>query len=82
MKALEEYILMVVCTVTEEFIFLRRKSKRVTIQMKALDECILMVFFLLLKKVHFLAMFALNLDIPPPPPPKKKNPITVRGQWK
>ena len=39
-----------------EFIFLQTKPKGVTTHMKALDEYILMVLFeILLKRVHFLA---------------------------
>ena len=60
MKALDESILVsgTVCLITEEISFAKRmqtKPKGVTIQMKALDESILMVLFvLLLKRVHFL----------------------------
>ena len=46
---------MVVCVSTEES-FLVTKPKGASTQMKALDEYILMVLFvLLLKRVHFLA---------------------------
>ena len=58
MKALDEYILMVlfVLLLKREFIFLQTKPNGVTSQMRALDEYILMVLFvLLLKRVHFLA---------------------------
>ena len=40
------------------------KPKGVTTQMKALDEYILMVVFvLLLKRVHYLAVFKIYLDV-------------------
>ena len=59
MKALDEYILMVLFVLLlKKFIsFLQTKPKGVTTQMKAhLDEYILMVLFvLLLKRVHLLA---------------------------
>ena len=56
MKALDEYILMVLFVLLLKRVhFLKTKPKGVTTQMKALDECILMVpFVLLLKRVHFL----------------------------
>ena len=53
MSTLQWYCL---CCYWREFIFLQTKPKGVTTQMKALDEYIAMVLFvLLLKRVHFLA---------------------------
>ena len=49
MKALDEDILMV-CYYWIKLIFLQTKAKGVAIQMKALDECILLVLFMLLLK--------------------------------
>ena len=56
MKALDEYILMVLFVLLLKGSFsVQTKPKGVTTQMKALGEYILMVVFvLLLKRVHFL----------------------------
>ena len=59
MKALDEYILMVlfllVLAKETSFSCNKTKPKGVTTQMKALDEYFLMVVFvLLLKRVHFI----------------------------
>ena len=54
---------MYVVVLRREFIFLQRKPKGVTTQMKALDEYNLMVLsVLLLKRVHLLA-FLLSLSL-------------------
>ena len=64
MRALDEYILMVVFVLLLRRVhFLTNETESVTTQMKALDEFFLIVLFnLLLKRVHLLTFFKIYLN--------------------